>query len=53
MEEGAAHQGVEALPSSLSNGASEEHGLQHLLRALQAMRTGDFSVRMASDAHRA
>ncbi len=50
MEEGAAHQGVEALPSSLSNGASEEHGLQHLLRALQAMRTGDFSVRMASDA---
>ena len=32
------------------NGAAEGRELQHLLRALQAMRMGDFSVRMAGDA---
>src|SRR5262249_8143595 len=37
-------------PPALSNGSAEHAGLTDLLRALQAMRVGDFSVRMAGDA---
>src|SRR6185312_10924842 len=50
MEEGAAHQDVEALHVTTGNGSAEGQELQVLLRALQAMRTGDFTVRMACDA---
>src|SRR5215813_10945086 len=35
---------------ALANGSAEHAGLTDCLRALQAMRLGDFSVRMAGDA---
>ena len=37
-------------PPPLANGAAEPAGLKDFLRVLQAMRLGDFSVRMAGDA---
>src|SRR5262245_3112185 len=37
-------------PPPLPNGSAEGRELHHLLRALQAMRMGDFSVRMEGDA---
>jgi len=37
-------------PSPHPNGSTEHRDLHDLLRALQAMRMGDFSVRLASDA---
>ena len=41
---------VEDHTYSIANGSSEGRELHHLLRALQAMRMGDFSVRLAGDA---
>jgi HAMP domain-containing protein/signal transduction histidine kinase/DNA-binding response OmpR family regulator len=41
---------VEDHAAPLPNGSAEGGELQRLLRALQAMRMGDFSVRMAGDA---
>ncbi len=46
----AANVAVEDHATPLPNGSAEGRELQHLLRALQAMRMGDFSVRMAGDA---
>src|SRR5438105_3078298 len=46
----AANVAVEDHAAPLPNGSAEGRELQHLLRALQAMRMGDFSVRMAGDA---
>jgi HAMP domain-containing protein/CheY-like chemotaxis protein/GAF domain-containing protein len=42
--------GVTDHPVNLANGTGENRDLHELLRALQAMRMGDFSVRMAGDA---
>ena len=40
----------EALPEAVENGLNgDAHGLTELLHALQSMRVGDFSVRMAGD----
>src|SRR6476660_9372395 len=46
----AANVAVEDHATPLPNGSAEGRELQHLLRALQAMRMGEFSVRMAGDA---
>src|SRR5436190_502962 len=46
----AANVAVEDHATPLPNGSAEGRELQHLLRALQAMRMGDFSARMAGDA---
>jgi HAMP domain-containing protein/CheY-like chemotaxis protein len=51
MNEGeAAHGAIKDQAAPLPNGSAEGRDLHELLRALQAMRMGDFSVRMASDA---
>src|ERR1700690_2402727 len=40
----------QAIPHATDNGLNgDAHGLAELLHALQAMRVGDFSVRMAGD----
>ena len=39
----------QAIPHSAENGLGDARGLAELLHALQAMRSGDFSVRMAGD----
>ena len=46
----AANVAVEDHAAPHPNGAAEGRELHDLLRALQAMRMGDFSVRMAGDA---
>jgi CheY-like chemotaxis protein/signal transduction histidine kinase/HAMP domain-containing protein len=50
MEDGARHHEVGDAGDAVGDGFGERFDLQALLRALQAMRAGDFTVRMVGDA---